>query len=186
MLFRSGDSVFEAALARVSKMVSTDGKTGNYNHFWLVEREFDDNRTSLITDPPDGRVPPMTPDNQRRMDTQREYYRLHAADGPEDRSLGERCMSGGMPDFRGGFTGIHRSIVQTPGALAVLYDTGQGQAFTRVIPINNTPHAPSHIRQWWGDSRAHWEGTTLVVDVTNFSPKTDFQDRKSTRLNSSH
>lgn len=100
---------------------------------------------------------------------------INRSDGPEDRGLGERCMSGGLPDFRGGFTGIHRRIVQSRDQLLVFYDTGQGQGFVRPIPITDRPHLPSTIRQWWGDARAKWEGDTLVIDVTNFSPKTEFQ-----------
>ena len=71
-------------------------------------------------------------------------------------------------------TGIHRRIVQSPGAVNIFYDSGQGQGWTRMIPITNAPHLPPHVRQWWGDSRGRWEGNTLVVDVTNFSPKADF------------
>ena len=100
---------------------------------------------------------------------------VNRADGPEDRSLGERCMSGGLPHFRGGFTGVYRRIVQSPGVVTMFYDAGQGQGWNRVIPITDTPHLPSHVRQWWGDSRGRWEGDTLVVVVTNFSPKTDYQ-----------
>jgi hypothetical protein len=100
---------------------------------------------------------------------------INRADGPEDRGLGERCMGGTLPDFRGGFTGTHRQIVQSRGAVSVFYDTGQGQGFQRTIHVTDRPHLPSNIRQWWGDSRAHWEGDTLVIDVTNFSAKTDFQ-----------
>ena len=95
---------------------------------------------------------------------------INRADGPEDRSIGERCMSAVLPDF-GGF----RRIVQAPGGVTVLYDTGQGQGWQRTIPITTAPHLPSSIRQWWGDSRGRWEGNTLVVDVTNFSPKSEFQ-----------
>ena len=100
---------------------------------------------------------------------------VNRADGPEDRSLGERCMSGGLPHFRGGFTGVYCRIVQSPGVVTMFYDAGQGQGWNRVIPITDTPHLPSHVRQWWGDSRGRWEGDTLVVVVTNFSPKTDYQ-----------
>jgi hypothetical protein len=82
----------------------------------------------------------------------------------------ERCMFAMLPDF-GGF----RQIVQTPGAVSIFYDVGQGQGWHRVIPVDGSPHLPSSIRNWWGDSRGHWEGKTLVVDVTNFSPKTEYQ-----------
>ena len=95
--------------------------------------------------------------------------RLNRTDGPEYRSMAERCMSGSLPDFGG-----YRRIVQGQGSVTIFYDTGQGQGWQRNIPMGNTPHLPSNIRQWWGDSRGHWEGNTLVVDVTNFSPKASY------------
>lgn len=96
--------------------------------------------------------------------------RLNRTDDPEDRSLPERCIGAMLPDF-GGF----RRIVQAPGSVAIFYDTGQGQGWQRIIPIGGGPHLPASVRQRFGDSRARWEGTTLVVDVTNFGPKTDFR-----------
>jgi hypothetical protein len=95
---------------------------------------------------------------------------MNRADGPEDRSLAERCIGGGLPNW-GGFN----RIVQSPVSVAILYDVGQGQGFQRVIPVNGSPHLASQIRQFWGDSRGRWEGKTLVVDVTNFSPEQDFR-----------
>jgi len=83
-------------------------------------------------------------------------------------------MSGGIPEFGTGFGGSFRRIVQTPGGISIFYDVGQGQGFQRTIVMNGSPHLPSHVRQWFGDSRGRWEGDTLVIDVTNFSPKTDF------------
>ncbi len=94
---------------------------------------------------------------------------INRADGPEDRSLGERCLAGALPDF-GGF----RQIGQSPHAVSIFYDTGQGQGWQRIVPLTSTPHLPPHVRQWWGDSRGRWEGNTLVVDVTNFSNKVEF------------
>ncbi|HMA75482.1 MAG TPA: hypothetical protein VKP67_28940 [Xanthobacteraceae bacterium] len=99
---------------------------------------------------------------------------INRNDGPEDSSLGERCLTGGLPEF-GGNTGSFRRIVQTPGGITMFYDVGQGQGWQRNIVMDGSPHLPANIRQWYGDSRGHWEGDTLVVDVTNFSPKTDFQ-----------
>jgi hypothetical protein len=97
--------------------------------------------------------------------------------------LGERCLTGGLPEFGTAFGGSFRRIVQTPGGLAMYYDVGQGQGWQRNIVMNGAPHLPPNIRQWYGDSRGHWEGDTLVVDVTNFSPKTDFQgSRESLHL----
>ncbi len=123
---------------------------------------------------PSGQYGPRSP----LREEQPPYYstqNINRADGPEDRSLGERCMSGTVPNFGGGFTGIHYRVVQSPGTVTIFYDVGQGQGFNRVIPITDTPHLPDHVRQWWGDSRGRWEGDTLVVDVTNFSEKVDFR-----------
>jgi len=171
-------------------------------------------RTSLIVEPPNGRIPPLTPEAQKAAAADREFRlallqatqtcktqsvacaggkydpkpsprraelppryntgRMNRHDGPEDGALGDRCMSGGLPDFGTAFGGSFRRIVQTPGGISMFYDTGQGQGWQRNIVMNGSPHLLSTIRQWWGDSRGHWEGNTLVIDVTNFSPKTDY------------
>jgi hypothetical protein len=99
---------------------------------------------------------------------------INRHDGPEDGNLANRCLTGGLPEF-GSRTGSYRRIVQTPGGISMFYDVGQGQGWQRNIVMDGSPHLPADIRQWYGDSRGHWEGNTLVVDVTNFSPKTDFQ-----------
>jgi len=165
-------------------------------------------RTSLIVDPPDGRIPALTAAAKQRADTDRQFRlallqatqtckdgdaacaggkygppsprraevapfyntgRLNRSDGPEDRSMTERCMAAVMPDFGG-----YRRIVQAPGTVSIFYDVGQGQGWQRVITLEQTPHLPSSVHQRFGDSRGHWEGNTLVVDVMNFSPKSDF------------
>jgi hypothetical protein len=100
--------------------------------------------------------------------------RLNRDDGPEDSSLAVRCLTAGLPEF-GGATGSFRRIVQTRGGISMFYDVGQGQGWQRNIVMDGSPHLPANIRQWFGDSRGHWEGNTLVIDVTNFSPKTDYQ-----------
>jgi hypothetical protein len=82
---------------------------------------------------------------------------------------------GSLPDFGTAFGGSFRRIVQSPGSVSIFYDVGQGQGFQRNIPITTLPHLPSSVRQWFGDSRGHWEGNTLVVDVTNFTAKTNYQ-----------
>ena len=112
------------------------------------------------------------PPSPRRAETPPIYNtdRLNRSDGPEDRSLAERCLGAVLPDFSG-----YRRIVQSPTSIAIFYDTGQGQGWQRIIPVDGTAHLPSTVRQRFGDSRARWEGKTLVVDVTNFSPKTDFR-----------
>jgi hypothetical protein len=98
--------------------------------------------------------------------------RMNRHYGPEDATLAERCLTGGLPEF-GGIS--FRRIIQTPGGISIFYDVGQGQGWQRNIVMDGAPHLPASIRQWFGDSRGHWDGNTLVVDVTNFSPKTDFQ-----------
>jgi hypothetical protein len=95
---------------------------------------------------------------------------MNRHDNPEDGALPDRCLTGGLPEFGG-----YRRIVQTPGGVTMFYDVGQGQGYQRNIVMNGSPHLPAHIRQWYGDSRGRWEGNTLVVDVTNFSAKTDYQ-----------
>lgn len=167
-----GDQVFEAALANVNAAVSTDGKTGNYNHFWLVEREFD-NRTSLVTDPPDGRIPELTPAAQKIAASQRGQARGEGdttagrADSWEDRGLSERCISFGAPRLLAGYNS-YIQIFQSRDYVTIVQETIHD---ARVIPLDGRPHLPSGVRQWHGDSRGHWEGDTLVVETTNYSPK---------------
>ena len=91
--------------------------------------------------------------------------RMNRHDGPEDQSSGDRCMSGRTPDLNG-----FRRIVQGADSIAMGYDTGQGQGFQRVIYLSGS-HPPSQIRLRHGDSRGRWEGDTLVIETTNFSPK---------------
>jgi hypothetical protein len=88
--------------------------------------------------------------------------------------LAERCLAGGLPEF-GTWGGSFRRIVQTPGGISMFYETGFGQGWQRNIVMNGSPHLPPNIRQWYGDSRGHWEGNAPVIDVKNLSPKTDYQ-----------
>jgi hypothetical protein len=182
---------------------------GAYNSVFTSVRHTG-KRTSLIVDPPDGRMPAFTPEHRRIVDLDRENRMAllqstetcknkeaacaagkydpttsprYAADlppvyntgrqnrfnGPEDGSLYDRCMGSAVPDF-GGF----KRIIQSPGGVSMFYDTSQGQGWQRNIVMNGQPHLPASVRQWWGDSRGRWEGNTLVVDVTNFSEKSNF------------
>jgi hypothetical protein len=126
-----GDSVFEAALSKATQFKSNDGGTGNYNHFWLVERNFD-NRTSLIIDPPDGRLPPMTDEARKRQAAASEYRKLHPADGPEDRGLGERCIGAGVPMTGRGYNSNYQ-ILQTPTHVAIYLEMMHD---ARIIPLD--------------------------------------------------
>ena len=173
-------------------------------------------RTSMIVDPANGRIPPLTPEVQKIAAADKEFRlalmqstqtckeklaacaggkydpaptprraerparyntaRMNRHDDPEDGALADRCLTPGLPEFgAGNGGGSFRRIVQAPGGITMYYDVGQGQGWQRNIVMNGSPHLPANIRQWYGDSRGHWEGNTLVIDVTNFSPKTDFR-----------
>jgi hypothetical protein len=186
---------------------------GAYNHAVFMSNKHVGARTSLVVDPPNGRVPPLTAEARKAAAADREFrlallqstetcknksvrcgggkydptpsprllpprYNtafLNRHDGPEDGNLSERCLTSGLPEFRTAFGGSFRRIVQTPGGVSIFYDIDQGQGWQRNIVMNGSPHLPSNIRQWFGDSRGHWDCNTLVIDVTNFSPKTDYQ-----------
>jgi hypothetical protein len=96
---------------------------------------------------------------------------INRHDGPEDSPAAVRCLTAGLPGVGGQRT---NRIIQTPGGIALFYDVGQGQGWQRNIVMDGSPHLPPNIRQWYGDSRGHWEGNTLIIDITNFSQKTDF------------
>jgi hypothetical protein len=209
------DSLRAAMLARDGRSArgtETD-VTGAYNSVFLTLKHVGE-RTSLIVDPNDGRIPQLTPEAQKIAAAEREFRlallratqtcknklpactggtyeptpsprradlaprynvgRMNRHDNPEDAFSAERCLTGGLPEFGTAFGGSFRRIVQTPGGIAIFYDVGQGQGWQRNIVMDGRPHLPPTIRQWFGDSRGHWDGNTLVIDVTNFSPKTDF------------
>jgi len=205
-----------AALLRRDKRVERGTEldvAGAYNALFMIIKRTG-TRTSLVVDPPNGRIPPTTAEAQKTAAAEREFrlallqstetcrtqsvacnggkydatpsprfadpppryntVRINRHDGPEDGALPDRCLTLGLPEF-GAATGSFRRIVQTPGGISMYYDVGQGQGWQRNIVMDGSPHLPASIRQWYGDSRGHWEGNTLVIDVTNFSPKTDYQ-----------
>ena len=183
---------------------------GAYDVGFQPDRKPTGRRTSLIVDPPDGRIPPLTPQVLERNRELKEYrfalmqavetckttreracadvehgppsprraeppphylpnrimgeHPMNRADGPEDFGFTERCLSGQAPNFGG----VQR-IVQSSGIVSILYE-----GWHRIIPVTSSAHLPPDVRQWRGDSRGRWEGNTLVVDVANFTPKTDF------------
>ena len=145
----------------------------SYNEFWRDRGRavVASRRTSLITDPPDGRVPPLTPAAAKKQAEARVYARQHPADGPEDLGLWVRCMTRGVPMVPGPYNNDFQ-IVQTPGHVVILHEMIHE---ARVIPLDNRPHVPSKVGQWLGDPRGHWDGNTLVVESANFSEKTNFR-----------
>jgi len=130
-------------------------------------------RTSLIVGP-DGRVPPFTPEAQKRLADRAASNRGHQFDGPENRPLQERCIvfaSEGPPMLPSAYNS-NLQIVQSRGYVAIVQEMIHS---TRLIPTDGRPHLPQGIRQWLGDSRGHWAGDTLVVDTTNFTGETAFR-----------
>jgi hypothetical protein len=147
-----------------------------YNEFWWdrgvhVARVNGKARTSLIVDPPDGRIPALTAAGQARATARADARRQHGADGPEDRSLGERCLlfNAGPPMLSGPYNN-YVQILQTRDHVVIMNEMIHD---TRIVPLDGRPHLPSSIRSWLGDSRGRWDGTTLVVETTNFTPKTN-------------
>jgi hypothetical protein len=131
-------------------------------------------RTSLIVDPPDGRIPPLTPEAQKKAAARAEARRLHPADGPENTSLADRCIVRGTavpPMLPAGYNNNYQ-ILQTPEHVVILVEMIHD---ARVISLDGRPHLGKKIRQWLGDSRGRWEGNTLVVETTNFTDKTNFR-----------
>ncbi len=129
-------------------------------------------RTSLIVDPPDGHLPPYTLEARRRINDQSMEALDHPANRPQDRSLAERCLlwAGEPPMLPSPYNGNYQ-IVQTPDYVMILIEMMHD---VRIIPLDGSPHLPSNVRLWMGDSRGHWEGETLVVDTTNFTDKTAY------------
>ena len=161
-----GDRLIQQALGN-AEFQDFDVITGNYNAFWLVERELD-NRTSLIIDPPNGRRPAMTPEAQERAAARGAYLRDHPSDGPEDRTLGDRCLHFAAPSMGSGYNS-YLQILQTPDHVAILQEMGHE---IRTIPLDDAPHAG--IPQWNGDARGRWEDDTLVVETMDYSPQARF------------
>ena len=152
-----------------------------YNEFWYDRGQsvVGSRRTSLVIEPPDGRLPPMTQAAQVRADARAAADREDQlgrgpADSWEDRSVPERCILGfnaGPPMTPGAYNN-NVQLFQTPGHVVVLTEMVHD---ARIVPVDGRPHLPSGLRQWKGDSRGRWEGNTLVVDTTNFYRETSLR-----------
>ncbi len=142
------------------------GDVGNYNQAWFDSgtKVVSTRQTSLVVDPPDGRVP-VKPSAEAKRD----YDLAHASDSWEYMSVWDRCITRGVPAgmFPAGYNNSYQ-ILQTPGYVVIFYEMIHE---TRIIPVDGRPHLPPSVRQWNGDSRGHWEGNTLVVDTTNYNGK---------------
>ena len=147
------------------------------NVIWLREslpKRVSDRRTSLVIDPPDGKIPPLTPEARQRAAARVEAKKNTSPADVETRTLAERCIIWphvGPPMVPAGYN-ANLQIVQTPNSVAILQEMIHD---VRVIPLDGRPHLPKSVRQWMGDSRGSWEGDTLVVDTTNFTDRTNFR-----------
>jgi hypothetical protein len=183
-LFKNPDSDFATAEGVLVAVIADPGLYRNPNSTHsasdMVALEFE-SRTSLIMDPPDGRVPPLTPDAQRRISAAAAAGRRPQKASDLNDAL--RCLSWGVPRLGGRYGAgdmAYYQIVQTPGHVVLFMEAGHE---ARVIPLDGRPHLSTQLRQWSGDSRGRWEGNTLVVETTNFSPKSNFMGaREGLRL----
>jgi hypothetical protein len=170
------------------------GVVGGYNNFWLAGGDKvimvdGEKRSSLVIDPPDGKVPTMKAEAQKRnaaflagavapdASESASSGPPGAFDGPELRPLAERCLLGfnstsGPPALPNYFYNNMKEIVQTKDTVVILNEMVHD---ARVVRMNAKEHLPSNIRKWMGDSIGHWEGDTLVIDTTNFTNKTQFR-----------
>jgi hypothetical protein len=179
----SDNAEFDAATADTRNAGAVGSATSPPPH-WL-ERGKVSRRTSLVIDPPDGRIPATTPAARARLTRPAGTFSANGLfnaaaifNGPEDLSLWERCISRGLPGAI--FPTVYNAntrIVQGPGFVAITYEMIHD---TRVVPIDGPGHVASSVRSYFGDSRGHWDGDTLVVDATNFSDKTNYRGSRDT------
>ena len=170
-----GDSVFTAALqnylGKQKGFVTTDGKTGDYSSVWTIQRDWT-NRTSLVIDPKDGRVPELTA--QAKALAARPTYVEGGRGGQagkrpdsyEDIGLSVRCITYGAPRIGAGYNS-YLQIFQSAKTVVIQQEMIHT---ARIIPVDGSPHLPANVQFWNGDSRGHWEGDTLVIDTTNYRP----------------
>jgi len=166
------DAVFLTALANPRQFKNPNSTSGAVE---MPPRDFD-NRTSLVVDPPDGRIPPLTAEARQRLAGRSGALAagLRPPDRVQDLSSAIRCITAGVPRIGGrygaGDFGNYQ-IFQGPGYVVLFSEVIHE---IRLIPLDGRPHLPQNVRSWSGDSRGRWEGDTLVVDTTNFSPQTNF------------
>ena len=152
------------------------GEVGAYNDAFFERGKsgVKSRRTSLVIDPPDGRIPAFTPEAQQKVDARTKHEAVSPADRPEDRWLTERCILFGatVPMLPEPYNNNYR-IIQSPGYVTILVEMNHD---ARVIPLDNRPHLSPRVQQWIGDSRGRFEGNTLVVETRNlkFNEKSRF------------
>ena len=165
----------EGAVSLDADRRSTDPNTDlgpGYNQFWYenVSKSLTTKRTSLIVDPPDGRIPPLTEEAQRR-EAEAAKGRNRLPGGPEEMPLQARCILGlnSGPPMYPSYYNNNVLLAQTRDEVVIVNEMNHN---SRIVPLNGRPH--DTIRQWVGDSRGRWEGDTLVIDTINFKGPTNF------------
>ena len=167
------DEEFEQRLKQASDNSGAFAGTSTDPPQHWIERGQATRHTSVVIDPPDGRIPAITPEGRQRATAGPPPFGNGPFDGPEDTSLWVRCITRGMPGVM--FPTVYNAnarIAQGPGYVAITYEMIHD---TRVIPTDGRRHIGAKIRQYFGDSTGRWDGDTLVVDVTNFSDKSSFR-----------
>ena len=159
--------------AEAGTVADVEGAYNNAFSTFYATQVVETGRTSLIVDPPDGKIP-YTADARQRVEAEaaRRQATREDADGPEDRPS-DRCLGFTLP-CTSPLCAFSR-IVQTPDSVTLYYEAGHWGGAYRTIPLDGRPHAPAHVRQWHGDSRGRWEGDALVVETTNFAANAGFQ-----------
>ena len=177
----------EAVAIEQKKLEKEHSQSANDIHYdnviWQGEKNDRDavsRRTSIIFDPPDGRIPPLSAEGEKRAAAEAAIAKRRAAsESAEVRTLAERCITWGAdgPPMLGSTYNANVQFLQTPSQVVILTEMMHD---VRVIPLDGTPHIPAAIHQLGGDSRGHWEGETLVVDSTNFNDETNFRGPPAT------
>ena len=176
-----GDGIFLAVWDSLygsrngKRFESFEPSTGDYSSEWNDQRVWD-NRTSLITDPADGRIPPMTARAMAMRDAAGAALRRPAWSA-EDRTLSERCITSGSPRIGAGYQSYFQ-IVESPAAVMIMTEMFHD---VRVLRLDGVGHPAADVHQWLGDSMARWDGDTLVVDSTNYKERA-FQGVSSEQL----
>ena len=160
----------EARRTEVTESVDRgeEGAPGFYNNFWLDGGTTSTGRTSLVVEPPNGRIPDLTARGQRMADARREYREEHPADSWLDRNTSDRCIVGfnAGPPITPLAYNQNMQLFQTPDHVVLVTEMVHT---ARIVPLNGRPSLDDGIRQWSGDSRGHWEGDTLVIETSNFN-----------------
>ena len=170
-----GDGFLNAVIT--GEVESYDPSTGNYDQSWMSSRNIE-RRTSLIVDPPNGRLPAMLPEARERMSTEARIRRENPADSYLSRPLQERCITYGMPYMLAGYNSYYQ-VVQSATHVAIIQEMIHD---VRLIPLDGGEHVDDNIRLWHGDSRGYFEGDTLVIETRNFSDASEFMGARGNRL----